>query len=63
MMVYDGDLNDLIEKYNLSYWGIEGDCLYVLQGFLDAKNRSEKLLIKAIAVKLINFRPLQITFV
>ena len=55
--------NDLIEKDNVSYWGIEGDCLYVLQGFLDAKNRSEKLVIKAIAVKLINFRSLQITFV
>ena len=26
------DLNDLIEKNNLSYWGIEGD-------FLDAENR------------------------
>lgn len=47
----------------MSYRGIEGDCLYVLQGFLDAKNRSEKLLIKAIAVKLISFRPVQITFV
>ena len=58
-----GDLNDLIEKYNVSYWGIQRDCLYVLQGFLDAKNRSEKLLIKAIAVKLKNLRPLQITFV
>ena len=58
-----GDWNDLIEKDNVSYWGIEGDCLYVLQGFLDAKNRSEKLVIKAIAVKLINFRSLQITFV
>ena len=57
------DWNDLIEKDNVSYWGIEGDCLYVLQGFLDAKNRSEKLVIKAIAVKLINFRSLQITFV
>ena len=22
-----GDLNDLIEKNNVSYWGIEGDCL------------------------------------
>ena len=51
-----GDWNDLIEKDNVSYWGIEGDCLYVLQG-------SEKLVIKAIAVKLINFRPLQTTFV
>ena len=58
-----GDWNDLIEKDNVSYWGIEGDCLYVLRGFLDAKNRSEKLVIKAIAVKLINFRSLQITFV
>ena len=58
-----GYWNDLIEKDNVSYWGIEGDCLYVLQGFLDAKNRSEKLVIKAIAVKLINFRSLQITFV
>ena len=47
----------------MSYRGIEGDCLYVLQGFLDAKNRSEKLLIKAIAVKLISFRSVQITFV
>lgn len=58
-----GAWNDLIEKNNVSYRGIEGDCLYVLQGFLDAKNRSEKLLIKAIAVKLISFRPVQITFV
>ena len=27
-----GDLNDLIEKNSVSYWGIEGD-------FLDAENR------------------------
>ena len=27
-----GDLNDLIEKNNMSNWGIEGD-------FLDAENR------------------------
>ena len=41
-----GDWNDLIEKDNVSYWGIEGDCLYVLQGFLDAKIDQRNLSLK-----------------